>query len=99
MDRNRGYWWAPDGESLAVARVDTTSGRSSVDQPIPPIPSANRRPMAYPAAGTDNADVTLHVFGLDGGRVDVDWDRDAFPYLADVVWTEPDDLSIARRRA
>jgi dipeptidyl-peptidase-4 len=31
--------------------------------------------------------VTLHVLTLDGDRVDVEWDRQAFPYLARVSWT------------
>ena len=25
MDRGRGYWWSPDGEQVAVARVDTAA--------------------------------------------------------------------------
>ena len=42
--------------------------------------------MAYPAAGTVNADVSLAILGLDGSRVDVAWDRDAFEYLARAGW-------------
>ena len=39
-----------------------------------------RRPScAYPAAGTANADVTLHLVALDGTVVDVEWDRGAVP--------------------
>ena len=44
--------------------------------------------MRYPRAGTANAIVTLHVLGLDGERVDVAWDREAFEYLVAVSWTE-----------
>jgi dipeptidyl-peptidase-4 len=40
----------------------------------------------YPPAGTDNADVSLWVLGLDGSRVEVRWDREAFEYLVEVVW-------------
>ena len=86
MGRQRGYWWSPDGERVAVARVDT----SPVDRwyiADPANPSRVPTEHAYPAAGTDNADVTLHVVGLDGKRVDVEWDRAAFPYLAEVRWT------------
>ena len=32
--------------------------------------------------------VTLHVLGLDGTQVAVDWDREFFPYVATVDWTE-----------
>ena len=87
LERHRGYWWSPDGERLAVARVDERAVQtwyiaSPVDPDAPP------RAVRYPQAGTDNADVSLSVLGLDGGRVDVDWDRDALPYLVNVTWHE-----------
>ena len=86
MERRRGYWWAPDGERLIAARVDerpvlTWHIASPVDPASPP------RAVRYPQAGTANAIVTLHVLGLDGSRVDVDWDREAFEYVAAVSWT------------
>ncbi|HEX8133047.1 MAG TPA: DPP IV N-terminal domain-containing protein, partial [Actinomycetes bacterium] len=85
MDRGRGYWWAPDGERLAVARVDTRAvQRFHLADPADPAAEPAR--LAYPAAGTANADVRLAVVGLDGGHVEVAWDRAAFPYLAAVVW-------------
>jgi dipeptidyl-peptidase-4 len=88
MDRGRGYWWAPDGERLAVARVDTRAvARFHLTDPADP--AAEPAALPYPAAGTANAEVRLAVVGLDGGRVEVAWDRAAFPYLAAVVW-EPD---------
>ena len=58
MGRTRGYWWAPDGSAVVAARVDTSpvarwwiSDPSQPDQP--PVE------LAYPAAGTANAHVTL----------------------------------------
>ena len=87
MGRTRGYWWSPDGAALAVARVDTRPiQRWFLGDPADPATPPTEMP--YPAAGTPNADVTLHVIGLDGGIVDVEWDRQANPYLADVQWTE-----------
>jgi dipeptidyl-peptidase 4 len=87
MGRFRGYWWSPDGEHLAVTRVDTAAvQRWYLGDPADP--AAAPRELAYPAAGTPNADVTLHVIALDGSIVDVEWDRDRFPYLADVRWSE-----------
>ena len=50
-------------------------------------PAAAPRAVRYPRAGTDNAIVTLHVVGVDGARVEVVWDREAFEYLAAVSWT------------
>ncbi len=57
----------------------------------------DRRPteVAYPAAGTDNALVTLHVLALDGGSVEVEWDHVRFPYLAAVRWTSDDRLLLS----
>ena len=46
MDRRRGYWWAPDGESLLVERYDET-----------PVPVVHRRPGA-PATGSRSPTAT-----------------------------------------
>lgn len=42
--------------------------------------------LRYPAAGSANAEVRLVVLGLDGSRVEVDWDRTGFEYLTGVSW-------------
>jgi dipeptidyl-peptidase-4 len=94
MDRGRGYWWAPDGTRIAVARVDNRPvGRWHVADPADPAqePSVLR----YPAAGTTNADVTLELVTLDGTRTTVAWDRAAFPYLARVSWADGHPLTLA----
>ena len=86
MHRFRGYWWSPDGETLAVCRVDT----APVDRWVIADPSEPATPatvVRYPAAGAANPDVTLHLVGLDGGRQQVTWDGEAFPYLAVVDWS------------
>ena len=85
MGRARGYWWSPDGSTLAVCRVD----EASVDTWVIADPAHPERPVRavhYPAAGGANADVSLHLVGLDGSRTAVDWDREFFPYLAAVDW-------------
>ncbi|GAA2131258.1 prolyl oligopeptidase family serine peptidase [Kitasatospora kazusensis] len=86
MDRDRGYWWSPDSDRLLVARAD--------DAPVqrwwiadPANPGTAPAEVAYPAAGTPNAEVTLWLLGLDGARTEVVWDREAFPYLARVHWS------------
>jgi dipeptidyl-peptidase 4 len=94
MRRTRGYWWAPDGRRLAVARVDEGAvARWHIADPA--NPDRAPRVVRYPAAGTANADVTLAVVDLDGTRVDVDWDRLALPYLVSVTWQPDTPLTIA----
>jgi dipeptidyl-peptidase-4 len=67
--RTRGYWWAPDGESILAARVDRS-----------------RVPPGNAAAGAPTPEVSLHLLDLDGGWVDVHWDRETYPYLVAVHW-------------
>ncbi len=92
MNRMRGYWWSPNGGSLLVARVD--------DAPVhrwhiadPANPEREPTVVAYPAAGTPNAQVSLDVVGLDGTRIGVAWDTGRDEYLAHVGWS-PDELLI-----
>ena len=85
MYRYRGFWWAPDGRQLLAARVDNAPVRQwwIADSANPQQPP---RAIRYPAAGTANADVTLHVLRLDGTRTEITWDRQAFEYLTTASW-------------
>ncbi|MEV6775984.1 S9 family peptidase [Streptomyces syringium] len=86
MDRSRGFWWSPDGTALLAARADDAAvGRWWIADPANP----GREPaeVAYPAAGTANASVSLSLLRLDGSRTDVRWDRERHPYLARVHWS------------
>ena len=87
MERLRGYWWAPYGRRLLACRVDDRPvGLWHIASPIDP--AAEPRAVRYPRAGTANSIVTLHVLGIDGSLVGVEWDREAFEYLVAVSWTE-----------
>ncbi|MFF3193364.1 S9 family peptidase [Streptomyces misionensis] len=87
MARHRGFWWAPGSDRLLVARADDTPvARWWIADPA--HPEREPRNVAYPAAGTPNADVRLFVLGLDGARTEVRWDRARYPYLARVHWSE-----------
>ncbi|WP_442815434.1 alpha/beta fold hydrolase [Streptomyces sp. NBC_01324] len=86
MQRSRGFWWSPESDRLLVARVDDSPVRRWwISDPVHP----ERKPaeVAYPAAGTPNADVRLFVVDLAGQRTEVVWDRARFPYLARVHWS------------
>ena len=87
MDRDRGYWWAPDGTAILTARVD--------ENPVqfwhiaePATPATPARAVRYPAAGTANADVSAYVATMDGSLIEVAWDRQAFPYLVTANWPD-----------
>ncbi|MFE6824445.1 prolyl oligopeptidase family serine peptidase [Streptomyces sp. NPDC057690] len=86
MDRSRGFWWSPESDRLLVTRVDDTPvQRWWISDPAQPKRDPQHVP--YPAAGTANAEVRLFVFGLDGVRTEVVWDRARYPYLARVHWS------------
>jgi dipeptidyl-peptidase 4 len=85
--RYRGYWWAPDGRGILAARVDDSRvPRWHLHDPA--TPEQPPTIVAYPHAGAPNAKVTLHLLDLDGGWVDVHWDRETYPYLVAVSWSE-----------
>ena len=80
MARYRGSWWGPESDRLLVARVDDTPVRRWwISDPARPERAPQQ--VAYPAAGTENADVWLYVIGLDRARTKVAWDRTRYPYL------------------
>ncbi|HWN00828.1 MAG TPA: prolyl oligopeptidase family serine peptidase [Streptosporangiaceae bacterium] len=98
MGRTRGYWWSPDGSALLAARVDEAPvNRWHIADPANP----DRTPVevAYPAAGTPNADVSLILARLDGTTVEVETDRAAFPYLVTAHWAgQHDPLVLVQSR-
>ncbi|MEV5747615.1 prolyl oligopeptidase family serine peptidase [Actinoallomurus sp. NPDC052308] len=97
MQRMRGYWWAPDGTAVLAARVDESPVRRwHIADPANPGTPA--REVAYPAAGTPNADVSLFVLGLDGARQEVEWDRETFPYLVTARWDSRGVLLVVQTR-
>ena len=88
MNRFRGYWWSPDGTRLLAARVDESPvPRWYIADPANPDQPSTE--IAYPHAGGDNADVSLHVITVAGGaRTEVPWDRATFPYLVTAGWDD-----------
>jgi dipeptidyl-peptidase-4 len=97
FDRHQGYWWAPDGRSILAARVDDSRlPRWHLHDPGEPASAPHT--VGYPAAGGPNAEVSLHLLDLDGGWVDVHWDRETYPYLVAVHWVDTGPLLTVLRR-
>jgi len=92
MDRARGYWWAPDGKSILIERVDESPvHRWHIADPANPDKKPNV--VAYPAAGTPNAEVSLFIATLPDAEeeagvklTEVHWDQARFPYLVTAAW-------------
>ncbi|ANU07766.1 S9 family peptidase [Paraurantiacibacter namhicola] len=86
MGRRTGYWWGPNDDRIAVARVDESPvgvvTRASIG-----AEGTSTYEQRYPAAGTPNADVRLFVMDPDGGeRVEVDLGPERDIYIARVDW-------------
>ncbi|SDG93463.1 dipeptidyl-peptidase-4 [Lentzea fradiae] len=83
MSRYRGYWWEPNGKRIIAARVNNAPvQRWYIADPANPGTAATE--IAYPAAGTTNATVSLHVVSLDSTFVPVLLE---FDYLNNVHWS------------
>ena len=86
MGRFRGYWWSPDSQSVAACRVDVSPINIwyIADPAHPEMPATEHR---YPAAGSPNASVSLHIISVDSTtaipvELSGDWE-----YLNTVSWS------------
>jgi dipeptidyl-peptidase-4 len=86
MNRHTGHWWSPDDRRIAIARIDEAPVRTVTRTAIG-AEGTRVYEQRYPAAGTPNVLVELHVMAPDGsGRVKVDLGSDPDIYLARVDW-------------
>jgi dipeptidyl-peptidase-4 len=88
MNRMQGYWWSPDSKSIAYEESDT-SEVETLYIADPAHPERAAQAWRYPRPGKKNAKTRLGILPATGGEtVWVEWDREAYPYLAKVVWDE-----------
>lgn len=94
MDRREGYWFSPDGKSVAYTIVDTSKvERFTIADPIDPSKGGNT--WAYPRPGKANATVGLAVSSSEPGYpIAVQWDRVKYPYLVTCRWEKGSPLTI-----
>jgi dipeptidyl-peptidase-4 len=102
MHRFRGYWWSPASDAIAVCRVD------EADVTVwhigdPANPAGEPRSVRYPAAGTANPAVSLHIVQLDRPDSPVAvttpaLDGSEWPYLASVSWTGAGLVGVSQTR-
>jgi dipeptidyl-peptidase 4 len=95
MDRQSGFWWAPDGSRIAYQETDerhiplyTIAHQGGADYSV--------ETHRYPFAGAANAKVRLGVVPAGGGETK--WlaiaDPDEDVYLARVDWADPEHLLV-----
>ena len=85
MGRFRGYWWSPDSQSIATCRVDVSPINVwyIADPAHPELPATEHR---YPAAGTPNASVSLHIISVATGSATPVELSGNWEYLNTVSW-------------
>ena len=95
MDRDTGYWWAPDESRIAFTRVDESPVAETQRFEINATDVQVVR-QRYPYAGSANARVELYVAALvpAAAPVKVEFGADADSYLARVQFL-PDSLRLA----
>lgn len=85
MHRQAGFWWSPDSTALVFQGTDerlvTVLHLADVSDPSSPPPR-----VRYPYAGSENAELSLYIWSIDGGTRAITWDSKKFPYLVNVGW-------------
>ena len=97
MDRDTGYWWAPDDAHIAYAKVNEAPV-AEVERFEIYADNVKLVKQRYPAAGAPNAIVQLYVTSLDSARpVQIDLGTNTDIYLARVNWL-PDGSALTVQR-
>lgn len=86
MGRQRGYWWSPDGETIAACRVDVASVNTwhIADPANPSLPAVAHR---YPGAGSTNATVSVHLIDVATGAIRDVQLPSTFEYVNSLHWS------------
>ena len=97
MSRNHGYWWSPDGTSILYQETDH-SGVESMHIVDPSRPEKDPQSWPYPRPGKQNAKVRLGLISVTSDKIAptkwIEWDREAFEYLATVKWQQNAPLTL-----
>ncbi|MBL9002353.1 MAG: DPP IV N-terminal domain-containing protein [Phycisphaeraceae bacterium] len=94
MSRFEGYWFSPDERYVVYQHTDHTGvERLTIADPMRPENPAES--PFYPRAGMQNASVMLFSRHLTSQQEEmIRWDRERFPYLANVKWPKGGPLTL-----
>jgi dipeptidyl-peptidase 4 len=94
MGRFSGYWWSPDGQSIAYEEADARDVEIwHVADPAHPEQPAHA--SYYPRPGKANVKARLGIVPAGGGKtVWVSWNAERYPYLGQVRWDKAGPLTI-----
>ncbi len=86
MDRTTGFWWAPDGQTIAYLQVDNSAVKEfNLPNYLTPYTEVERQ--EYPKAGEQNAKVKVGVVPSGGGQtIWMDLGANDAIYVARVDW-------------
>lgn len=85
LERYRGHWWSPDGQTLAYETADN-SALETIWIADPKDPRVTPTSRQYPKAGTRNPAIALHFWHVDGTTAQAAIDTAAYEYLVTVSW-------------
>lgn len=89
MGRYAGLWFSPDSTRVVYQETDERAvERFRIADPF--NPASDGRSWPYPRPGKANAIVRLFVTNAvrEETPIEVHWDREAFPYVAQVRWSK-----------
>jgi dipeptidyl-peptidase-4 len=85
LGRMRGFWWAPDSNSILVEKFDNSEVPTWwISDPT--NPQSEPQEHKYPASGTTNPVIELYLTDLVGKKTKIEWDRTAYEYLVSISW-------------
>lgn len=94
MGRRSGYWWSPDSRTVAYQQ-NSTEGVETMHIADAMHPDRAPGVWPYPRPGKKNTEVRLGLISRVGGdTMWVNWDREKYPYLATVKWSENAPLTL-----
>lgn len=88
LDRDHGYFFSPDAQTILFEEADQTRVERLT---LPDFAHPERDPDRpfYPRAGHNNAILKFGLVSARGGNVVwVQWEREKFPYVAQVRWED-----------